>query len=571
MEGTLKNKIKEVRKRRYQMSKIRVLFSFTLISVLALSITGNVLAKTSANLIHDAEQAILVEQFGEKWAAQDKVLQAKLDALYKKHGKRPNIVHIMWDDTSFGEVGVPVFNKIRGFDTPRLNKMAQDGITFTRMYTEPSCTPTRAAALTGRLAVRSGMHTVSFPPEGAGLPGEEVTIAEVLSEAGYNTAFFAKAHQGDIEESYMHNQGFDEAQHSLYNQFPPVMWHKTGEAANGTIGYTPEMTEKKYLVDETWRPYGYIMDIEGKKGGKARETLPPTLENTLENYRKLIDIHQEKTLDFIRRKADDDKPFYVAYWPNVYDLMRDGQTMTTSNSSAFAQNMEQLDRHIGEILDELKKQGVAENTLVIAMADNGPMEELVGAMYQNVFNGGKGSYKEGGIRVAAFAEWPGVIEKGQIVGDMITVHDLFTTFARLGDAMEYIPTDRIIDGIDQTAVFLEGDGNSRRDYYHIYTGPAHAATIKQQYKRVWIGDRPGLVKNNFFDLYMDPREMRGMMAQFLWAWGPFDMMKMRHDNLNKKYPFTPTRHGIPFEGIENLRPESLVYQATVARSRAAVK
>ena len=397
------------------MNNMRFLFLFTMISILAFSPTGNVLAKTSANLIHDAEQSILVEQFGEKWAAQDKVLQAKLDALHKKHGKRPNIIHIMWDDHSFGEVGVPVFNKIRGFDTPRLNKMAQDGITFTRMYTEPSCTPTRAAALTGRLAVRSGMHTVSFPPEGAGLPGEEVTIAEVLSQGGYHTAFFAKAHQGDIEESYMHNQGFDEAQHSLYNQFPPVMWHKEGQNANGTIGYMPDMTEKKYLVDQTWRPYGYIMDIEAKKGGKARETLPPDLENTLQNYRKLIDIHQEKTLDFIRRKAKDDKPFYVAYWPNVYDLMREGQTTTTSNSSAFAQNMERMDRHIGEILDELKKQGISENTLVIAMADNGPMEELVGAMYQNVFNGGKGSYKEGGIRVAAFAEWPGMIEKGQII------------------------------------------------------------------------------------------------------------------------------------------------------------
>jgi arylsulfatase len=232
----------------------------------------------------------------------------------------------------------------------------------------------------------------------------------------------------------------------------------------------------------------------------------------------------------------------------------------------FAENVQRLDRHIGQILDELEKQGIAENTLVIAMADNGPMTEVVGAMYQVVFNGGKGDYREGGIRVAAFAQWKGVIEPGTIIGDIITVHDLFTTFARLGDAMDYVPRDRIIDGIDQTAVFLEGDGNSRRDYYHVYTGPAHAATIKQQYKRVWIGGRPGLVKNDFFDLYQDPREMRGMMAQFLWAWGPFDMMKKRHDAMNAKYPFTPTRHGVPFEGIENLRPESKVYQETVRRT-----
>jgi len=544
------------------LKKQLILFKIIFCLSLSLVFTGNVLAKTSANLIHDAEQTVLAEQFGEKWAEQDKVLQKKLDELYKKYGKRPNIIHIMWDDTSYGAVGIKGMNKIRGFDTPRLNQMADDGITFTRMYTEPSCTPTRAAALTGRLAVRSGMHTVSFPPEGGGLPAEEVTIAEVLSKAGYNTGFFAKAHQGDIEESYMHNQGFDEAQFSLYNQFGPLYWNKLGEAAMTTIGFTDDMIEKKYLFDKTWRPHGYIMDIEGKKGEKAQETLPPSLEN----YRKINKIHQEKAVDYIRRKANDKKPFYMAYWPNIFDFLRDGHEFTTSNSSAFAQNMELLDRYIGEILDELKKQGISENTLVVAMADNGPMTEMTGAMYQVVFNGGKGEYREGGIRVAAFAEWPGVIKKGEIIGDMVTVHDLFTTFARIGDGMEYIPTDRIIDGIDQTAVFLEGDGNSRRDYYHIYTGPAHAATIKQQYKRVWIGGRPGLVKNDFFDLYQDPREMRGMMAQFLWAWGPFDMMKKRHDAMNKKYPFTPTRHAVPFEGIENLRPESIVFQNTVRKT-----
>ncbi|WP_198931737.1 alkaline phosphatase family protein [Labilibacter marinus] len=149
---------------------------------------------------------------------------------------------------------------------------------------------------------------------------------------------------------------------------------------------------------------------------------------------------------------------------------------------------------------------------------------------------------------------------------MFACHDLYTTFAKLGGGMDLIPRDRIIDGLNQTAVFLYGDGQSRRDYYHVYTGPYHAATIKQQYKRVWIGGRPGLVKNDFYDLYQDPREMRGMMAQFLWAWGPFDMMKKRHDKMIELYPHTPTRHGVPFEGIENLRPESIQFQNTVKRT-----
>jgi len=271
-------------------------------------------------IIHDAEQAVLQKQFGDQWAKQDKDIQKVLAALEKKFGKKPNIIHVMWDDNSFGEVGIPVFNKIKGFDTPNINKMGEEGITFTRFYVEPSCTPTRSAALTGRLAVRSGMHTVAFPPEGAGLNADEVTIAEVLSEAGYNTAFFAKGHQGDIEESYMHNQGFDEAQFSMYNQFPPIFWHTAGERQGLTKGYTPAQWEKNYLVDESFRPYGYIMDIKGKKGGLAQETIAPL---TIEDYRKISIEHQRLALDYIKRKAGDKKPFYMAYWPNVYDMVAD--------------------------------------------------------------------------------------------------------------------------------------------------------------------------------------------------------------------------------------------------------
>ena len=524
-------------------------------TVVATIAVGTLQAKP---IIHDAEQGILQKQFGKEWAKQDIGIDEKLKALEKKFGKKPNIIHIMWDDNSFGEVGIPALNQTRGYDTPRINQMAEDGILFTRMYSEPSCTPTRTAALTGRLAVRAGMYTVAFPPEGAGLNADEVTIAEILSEAGYSTAFYGKGHQGDIEEAYMHNQGFDEAQFSMYNQFPPMFWNRSGEAAGLTNGYTPIMQDKKYLIDDTFHPYGYIMDIEGKKGGLAKETVAP---NTIEDYRKVTRMHQEKALDFIRRKAKNDKPFYLAYWPNLYDFTLDegADKITTSHATMFAQNMVKLDTYIGQILDELKAQGIEENTLVIAMADNGPMKGIPGAFTENIFRGGKGQHLEGAVRVPAFAVWPGMIAAKQNVGDMISVHDLFTTFAKIGGGTKYIPRDRVIDGIDQTAMLLEGDGNSRRDYIHIYTGPHHAATIKQQFKRVWLGNLPGLVGPSFFNLYHDPREMHPMMAQFLWAWGPFDMMKTRHDDLIAKYPFRPVTHGMPFGGITNLRPETIKF------------
>jgi arylsulfatase A-like enzyme len=113
-----------------------------------------------------------------------------LAELLKKYGTPPNIIHIMWDDTAVGEISISAIQKVRGFETPNMNRFAAEGINFMRTYTEPSCTPSRAAALTGRLPVRNGMFNVGFPYEYGGLASTEVTTAEVLSKAGYATAFY---------------------------------------------------------------------------------------------------------------------------------------------------------------------------------------------------------------------------------------------------------------------------------------------------------------------------------------------------------------------------------------------
>ena len=147
------------------------------------------------------------------------------------------------------------------------------------------------------------------------------------------------------------------------------------------------------------------------------------------------------------------------------------------------------------------------------------------------------------------------------------MHDLFTTFARIGSALDGVPEDRVIDGVDQTALFLEGDGHSRRDYYHVYTGTELAASIKQQFKRVWLGDRPGLVGDAFHDLYKDPREQEAQMTPFLWAWAAFDQMRERHLASMEEHPNREVTIGKPYEGITGLRPESSALAERVERSR----
>ena len=129
------------------------------IRVLLLSLiatwSGSVIADPGGEqIVHDAEYYVLEAQNGDRWNAEDEGLQQRLAELRQKYKTPPNIVHIMWDDTAFGDVGIPAIQKVRGFETPSLNQMAREGIMFTRFYTEVGCTPSRAACMTGRHPVR---------------------------------------------------------------------------------------------------------------------------------------------------------------------------------------------------------------------------------------------------------------------------------------------------------------------------------------------------------------------------------------------------------------------------------
>ena len=120
---------------------------FTAFAVVLSFSSTSALSKQGARIVYDAEYTKLQEQHGEAWAAEDVTIQARLDAMRAKYGKSPNIIHIMWDDHSLGEVGDPMLNKVYGYDTPHINQLAREGASFTRMYTEPSCTPTRARSV----------------------------------------------------------------------------------------------------------------------------------------------------------------------------------------------------------------------------------------------------------------------------------------------------------------------------------------------------------------------------------------------------------------------------------------
>lgn len=525
--------------------------------ITALLFAGQTMAQTK--IIHDAEYYILEAQNGKKWSAEDAELDERLEELHKKHGAPPNIIYVLWDDQPYGIVGFPALQKNLGFSTPNINRMAREGINFTRMYSEPACTPTRAAFLTGRTPVRHGMGVVGMPHEFSGMRGDEVTIAEVLSAAGYATAHYGKGHLGDVEESYLHNQGFDEALFTPMNQITSL-YDPRGTAANAVLGFSPELLPKDpYQLDKPGLlPEGWVQIIEGKKGELGKEWGLPNNEW----YDKMDAESEKRMLAFIRKNAKAGKPFYAEYWPNFLNFLKPDAPKLTLNGGKVAESYRNIDNYVGTLMDELKELGIAENTLFVAMADNGPMVHNPPAgwgMTEVMYRGGKGDFTEGGVRVPAFAWWPGTIKEGQLVGDIIHVTDLYTTFARIGKARKHIPTDRVIDGIDQTALLLKGDTSGRRDYVHIYQGHKLAATVKGRYKRHWISNDPGAATGigaAFYDLYQDPREENPHLVPLIHTQGQFHRMRVRHELMKKKYPDKPNAKGIPLTGLSNARPET---------------
>jgi len=513
-------------------------------------LTAMVLAPlaNAKDIIHDSEHQIVQAQYAEKWMQEDASVQKKLDALHEKHGKRPNIIYIMWDDMKYGAIGHPLLNNVTGYLSPNINKMAANGMSFTRMYSEPSCTPTRVAAMTGRQPFRSGMIFPIFPIHRMGLPGSEVTIAEVLDD-DYNTGFFEKSHFGDMEESYLHNQGFDEAIFTMYNQFAGQMFTPEAEASGKTIGWTDD-TVDQYALDQNFRPLDWKWAVEGFKGQKGKEISTPA---TTQEYRDFNKMAYGRVKDFIKKHADDDKPFLLDWWPNLIEIDNPLDTPRKTPIGTFSsESFARFDEQVGEIVALTEELGIADNTVIVLSADNGPMEALwPDTTFQNpgIFRGGKNDFLEGGVRVPAFAYWPGVIEKGAVVHDIVHIADLFTTFARLGGKMDAIPTDRVIDGIDQTALLLNGDKHGRRDHVFVYQGPQLSAIVKQSYKRHFAGSAPGLAGKGFFDLIKDPREEHPLQAEFLWAWPSFDDMLERHTAQIKEYPNTPVARGTPYTGL----------------------
>jgi arylsulfatase len=534
-------------------------------SILVLTFSGLLTVSAEGKIIHDAEYTIIEAQNGEAWAADDKTIDKKLAEVRKKNGgKPPNIVYILLDDVGFGEIGMDNLSVIRGYKTPNMTALAKQGMSLNRMYTEPSCTPTRVAMMTGRYPTRTGTTEAKATMAGDGLHADEITIAEVLRDAGYITSHVGKWHLGDIEQAYASNQGFMYAEFPIHQQGQLAIMGRDMEDADIIRGVDINRSAQTFTLDKLFvpDPAHMVTGVELRDGKLYEVEMEAGEAWTQKKYREMNERYQRNVIKQLQTLAKQDKPFFLNYWPlfPLTFVQENRSKYNTLNGGTMADVLVEIDEWIGDIINEVDKLGIAENTIIMVMGDNGPFLQYAGPTGQSdrIYRGGKADHLEGGVRVNAWIKWKGVIEAGSTAEDIIHVSDLFTTFARLTNTMDGVPRDRVIDGVDQSGVLLLGETHGRRDYVHIYEGPVLKSIVKNKYKMHLPPPGSNPIAATIYDLYRDPRESRPIesIKYGPWAGGQFAGMVKRHLAFKQKYPDRPPVYDVPYKGIENLRPES---------------
>ena len=446
-------------------------------------------------------------------------VQAKTD--------KPNILVIWGDDIGLSNISA-YYRGMLGGSTPNIDRIASEGALFTDYYGEQSCTAGRSAFITGQHPLRTGLLKVGLPGADIGLQAEDPTIAELLKPLGYATAQFGKNHLGDKDKFLPTNHGFDEFFGNLY--------HLNAEEEPETYFYPSDPEFRKRFA-----PRGVIHSYAD---GKIQDTGPLT--------RKRMEVIDQEFADsairFMEQAHAAGKPFFIWYnstrmhvWTRLAPKWQG-----KSGYGLYADGMMEHDYHVGLLLDELDKLGIADNTIVIYSTDNGSQTNTYPDGGAEPFRGEKGSTWEGGFRVPALIRWPGTVKPGTVINDIFSHQDWLPTLLAaagepgIGEKLKngHRAGDKTfkvhLDGFDQTPV-LSGTGPGARHNIYYFDDNANFNAMRWNDWKIifawqmegWGGPREALNFPRVVNLRSDPYEESidsGLYARFfadqLWLFVP---------------------------------------------------
>lgn len=380
--------------------------------------------------------------------------------------QKPNVVIIFTDDQGYQDLGCYGSPLIQ---TPSIDRMAKDGLKLTDFYVSASVSSaSRAGLLTGRLNTKNGVKGVFFP-ESAGMPSEEITLAEALKEQGYTTGCFGKWHLGDLKGHLPTDQGFD-----YYYGIP----------------YSNDMyiaPSQQFAPDAIFRE-GYTL-VKAKEDQEfVRTSSRAAVKKRLNNASPLFEGDRiieypcdqstttrryfDHAIDFVEQH-NKQQPFFLYITPSMphVPLFVSEQFRGKSKRGLYGDAVEEIDWNVGRFLDYLDTKGLAENTLVIFASDNGPwlsFKEEGGSA--DPLRGGKFSYYEGGVRVPCIIRWKGVVPAGVTSDAIIASIDLFPTIMHYAGSHSF---RQEIDGINVSSFFENPSLRLRDEYVYVKSGQVH--------------------------------------------------------------------------------------------------
>lgn len=438
---------------------------------------------------------------------------------------KPNIVCFHVDNLGLGELGCYGGGKVRGAETRRIDQFAGEGLQLWHYVTEPQCSPSRSALMTGRHAIRSGTHTATMGGEEGGIVAWERTMAEVLSAAGYATGCFGKWHIGAEQGRWPTDHGFDEW-YGPPRSYDECLWPDDP-------WYDPQVAPAAYM-------------LEGRKGEPVWERRDQQLTVSLK--RDVDQEYKRRAFDFMRRSMDTGRPFFLYYnhplmhWPLVPREAFKGK----SRNGDAADCLLQLDHDFGEILEFMENSGITENTIVIFAGDNGPEEMLLWRGSPGVFEGSYFTSSEGGLRTPCLIRWPGRVPAGSTSNELVHQVDIFPTL--LGWAGCEVPQDRVIDGIDQRSFFLGRQDNSNREGCLIWVGERLHGVKWRNFKVLFVQQQYlfdaalPLGNPHIINLITDPKEREPINAQYAhtWVMGPVGQLLKQFQESVEREPLIPS-------------------------------
>ncbi len=442
---------------------------------------------------------------------------------------KPNIILIVSDDFGYGDAGVYGGGPNRGMPTPNIDRMAAEGMTFFTFYAQPSCTPGRAAMITGRIPNRSGMTTVAFQGQGGGLPAAEWSLASVLKQANYQTFFTGKWHLGEADYSLPNAQGYDEMKY--------VGLYHLNAYTYADPEWFPDMSpELRAMFQRVTKGM-----LSGKAGEKAKEEFKVNGEYVNTPDKGVVGIPfldeyiEKASLDYLDKVGHSEQPFFMTtcfmkvHQPNLPhpDFIHKSMSKTK-----YADSVVENDTRIGHLMDKVRQLGLEKNTYVFWTTDNGAWQDVYPDAGYTPFRGTKGTVREGGNRVPAIAWGPG-IKAGSKNYDISGGLDFMATFAALG-GVKLPENDRegkpiIFDSYDMSPL-LFGTGKWERNTWFYFTENelSPGAVRFGNYKATWnlrgdAGQQTGALSVDtnlgwkgpekysagtpqMFDLWQDPQE-----------------------------------------------------------------